>query len=88
MSIGTSGGPLGYAYVRPLDVVSNINGRLAIPIKYHFPVRHGNSIKTRSALVKPFEKLMEEAMDRLLSYFIVRIILTLYWDHLHWLMGY
>ena len=60
MSIGTSGGPLGYAYVRPLDVVSNINGRLAIPIKYHFPVGHGNSIKTQSALVKPFEKLMEE----------------------------
>ena len=60
MSIGTSGGPLGYTYARPLDVVSNINGRLPIPIKYHFPVGLGISIKTRSALVKPFEKLMEE----------------------------
>jgi hypothetical protein len=60
MLIGRSGGPLGNAYIIPLDPQIDSNGHHYTPIYYHFPFGTGNSIGEDSALVRPFKKLMQE----------------------------
>ncbi|MGA7975928.1 MAG: hypothetical protein WB975_01715 [Nitrososphaeraceae archaeon] len=59
MFLGKSGGPLGNAYILPLDPRTDDNGKPCIPLYYHFPFGQGNSINPDSALVKPFSKLMD-----------------------------
>jgi hypothetical protein len=58
--IGRSGGPLGNAYIIPLDPQIDSNGHHYIPIYYHFPFGTGHSVGEDSALVRPFKKLMQE----------------------------
>ena len=59
MFLGKRGGPLGNAYILPLDPRTDDNGKPCIPLYYHFPFGQGNSINPDSTLVKPFYKLMD-----------------------------
>jgi hypothetical protein len=60
MLVGRSGGPIGNAYIIPLDPQIDSDGHHYIPIYYHFPLGTGDSIYEESALVRPFKKLMLE----------------------------
>lgn len=60
MLIGRSGGPLGNAYILPLNPQIDANGEHCIPISYNFPLATGGSINDDSALVNPFKKVLND----------------------------
>ena len=59
MFLGRSGGVIGGASVRVLDIEWTPEGNPIIPLEYRFPFGMGVSISQSSALVKPFRKLLD-----------------------------